>query len=175
MASSHDLLECLTGGDRRSIGRSDEVAERVLRRPALLGELIRGLWAADPLVRMRAADAAEKVTLDRPELLRPFKAELLRLLDEADEQELRWHLAQMVPRLALTKKERSRAASTLRRYLKDHSSIVKTCALQALADLATSDKSLVLEVKALLQDSVRNGTAAMKARGRKLLPQFEDR
>ena len=168
------LLDKLTGGDRRSIGRAEEVVERVLKQPALFGQLMTGLRDLDPLVRMRAADVAEKASLKQPELLRPFRAELLRLLDEATQQELRWHMAQMVPRLPLSSKERLRAASALRRYLEDPSSIVKTCALQALAEIAAGEASLQPEVKALLQTAVRTGTAAMKARSRKLLSQFED-
>jgi hypothetical protein len=171
----NNLLKRLRGGDRRSIGRSNEVVELVFKRPVLFAELIHGMCAADPLVRMRAADAAEKVSLKQPDLLRPFKGKLLRLLDEAEEQELRWHLAQMVPRLPLTSKERLRAAATFRRYLQDRSSIVKTCAMQAIADIAAHDESLLSEIKALLQDSMRSGTAAMKARARKLLSRFEAR
>jgi hypothetical protein len=171
--ASKDLLKKLTGGDRRSIGQSDEVAALVLKQPALFVELIRGMRDADPLVRMRAADAAEKASRQAPQLLSPFKAELLRLLDEASEQELRWHLAQMAPRLTLTKRERVRVVSVLRRYLQDRSSIVKTSALQALADLAAQDESLRAETEALLRESVRNGTAAMRARARRLLGPFE--
>jgi len=169
------LLDKLTGGDRRSIGRADEVAELALKQPALFRELITGIRDADPLVCMRAADAAEKASLKQPELLQAFRSELLRLLDEASQQEVRWHLAQMVPRLPLTQKQRVRAASALRRYLEDPSSIVKTCALQALAEIAATDASLQPEVKTLLQKAVRTGTLAMKARSRKLLRQFEAR
>jgi len=170
-----NLLKKLTGGDRRSIGQSNDVAALVLKQPHLFGELIHGQRAADPLVRMRAADAAEKVSRKQPELLRPFKRELMHLLEETSEQELRWHLAQMVPRLPLTTKERLRATAAFRRYLGDRSSIVKTCAMQALADIAAKDESLLLETKALLQESMKSGTAAMKARGRKLLQRFEER
>jgi hypothetical protein len=173
VAAPKGILEKLTGGDRRSIGQSDEVAALVLKRPALFAQLMRGLRAEDALIRMRAADAAEKASLMRPELLRPFKAELLRLLHEASEQESRWHLAQMVPRLPLTRKECLRVASGLRLYLDDRSSIVKTCALQALAELAAKEKSLLPKVRALLHDSMRTGTPAMKARSRKLLGQIE--
>ena len=164
-----DLLALLTGADRRSIGRADEVAAMVLKHPASFAELMAGLWDVDPVVRMRAADAAEKVSHKQPELLHPFKAELLGLLAEASEQELRWHLAQMVPRLALTQKERLRAASLLKDYLKDRSSIVKTFAMQALADLARRDSALLPETIELLHQLTRNGTPAMRARGRKLL------
>src|SRR5262249_37098604 len=153
-------------------GRSDSVATMVLAQPALFCSLIQGMWDRDPIVRMRAGDAAEKASLRKPELLRPFKKELLGLLAEATEQELRWHLAQMVPRLPLTPKERSRAASILQTYLDDRSSIVKTFAMQALADLAGDDDKLLAATIELLQQLTRTGTPAMRARGRRLLAQL---
>src|SRR5271166_4115704 len=120
------LLGLLQGGDRRMIGRSDQVAAMVSKAPELFPKLISGLWSEDPLVRMRAADAAEKVTRKNRELLQPYKGELLGLMAETEQQELRWHLAAMVPRLRLNAKEREIAMCSLNRYLEDRSSIVKT-------------------------------------------------
>jgi hypothetical protein len=57
-------------------------------------------------------------------------------------------------------------------YLEDRSSIVKTSALQGLADLAQHDSSLRPKVIELLRESTRNGTPAMKARSRKVLVQL---
>jgi hypothetical protein len=91
------------------------------------------------------------------------------LLDEATQQELRWHLAQMIPRLHLSKKDRRSAASAFRLYLGDQSSIVKTSAMQAMADLASTDDDLMPELRTLLTTLTQVGTAAMRARGRKLL------
>ena len=159
----------LAGKDRRSIGRSNEVVKLVFREPRRFPELIKCLWHDNPLVRMRAADAAEKVTSVKPTMLRPFKVELLGLLAEAEQIELRWHLALMVSRLLLTGEERQRAAATLQRYLEDRSSIVRTFALQGLADLARSDEKLRAPVREILEEGARTGTAAMKARARKLL------
>jgi hypothetical protein len=172
-SAPNPLLNELSGGDRRSIGQANKVAALVLRRHTLFPELMQGLWSSDPLIRMRAADAAEKVTLRRPDLLKPFKAKLLRLLDEATQQELRWHLAQMVPRLALSTKDRVRATTALKCHLEDKSSIVKTSAMQALADLAGADDELIPKIKQLLTTLTESGTPAMKARGRKLLRQLE--
>ncbi len=172
-SAPNPLLTKLSGGDRRSIGQANQVAALVLRRHTLFPKLMQGLWSSDPLIRMRAADAAEKVTLRRPDLLKPFKAKLLRLLDEATQQELRWHLAQMTPRLRLSKKDRVRATTALMRHLEDKSSIVKARAMQALADLAGSHDELIPETKTLLTTLTETGTAAMRARGRKLLAQLE--
>jgi hypothetical protein len=167
------ILSLLQGGDRRMIGRSDQVAAMVAEAPELFSELIAGLWSEDPLVRMRAADAAEKVTRKKGELLQPYKGELLGLMAETEQQELRWHLAAMVPRLALNPKQRDLATALLVGYLEDRSSIVKTFALQGLADLAQDDPSIRPGVIEILRQATRTGTAAMKARGRKLLGRLE--
>ena len=170
---SRAILALLAGGDRRSIGRANQVAAIVSKDITLFSELMTGLWSDDLLVRMRAADAAEKVSRRNPKLLEPYKAELLGLMTEANQQELRWHLAAMVPRLSLNAKERERAASLLEGYLEDRSSIVKTFALQGLADVAKNDPALRPSVIELLRAAERSGTPAMKARSRKLLPRLE--
>lgn len=196
---SHKILGLLEGGDRRSVGRADQVAALVSRNPKLFPRLFAGLWSDDPLVRMRATDAAEKVTRTAPQLLQPYKAELLGLLAESAlgepefvesdqqpvqkrvrrsskqvvqqpiQQEVRWHLAVMVPRLKLIPAEAQRVASQLTVYLEDRSSIVKTFALQGLWDLAQQHVSVRPLVVELLQVSMRSGTPAMRARSRKLL------
>jgi hypothetical protein len=163
------IAAMLKGGDRRSIGKSNHIAKLILSDSKRFSELVECLWAEDPIVRMRAADAAEKVTVTRPELLDPHKRELLGLLDEAGQIELRWHLALMVPRLSLSGTERARAAAAFRHYLEDRSSIVKTFALQGLVDLARQDSNLRGPARRVLEESLRSGTAAMKARARKLL------
>jgi HEAT repeat protein len=168
-----DILVLLVGGDRRTIGRSNQAASIVSNDPALFPELIAGLWSEDPLVRMRAADAAEKVTRKNRDLLLPYKKELLGLLAEAKQQELRWHLAAIMPRLPLNPKERQAAIFSLEHYLEDRSSIVRTSALQGLADLAQGDPNLRPKVIEILRQATRNGTPAMKARSRKLLLRLE--
>ena len=55
-----DLLSKLRGGDRRSIGKVDEVVAVVEKEAAQFKYLVSGLFDPDPIVRMRAADAMEK-------------------------------------------------------------------------------------------------------------------
>jgi hypothetical protein len=169
---SQPLSVFLKGKDRRSIGRSNEVVALVLREPRRFKELMKCVWSEDEVLRMHAADAAEKVSAQKPRLLDPFKAELLGLLAEAEQKELRWHLALMIPRLSLTRAERLRASEEFKRYLEDSSSIVKTFALQALVDLAEQEPSLRPQVRELVECAVHAGTPAMKARARKLLKGF---
>jgi len=163
--------------DRRSIGRSNAVAALVLKHPHSrnfgTAQLVRALWHSDPVVRMRAADALEKASTSKPAIISRFKSELLGLLSETSQQELRWHLALMLPRLPLTPGERRRSVPHLRRYLDDRSSIVKTCALQAIFELSKQDSSLRSEALDLLRAAARSGTAAMRARSRILLKKLE--
>ena len=162
----------LQGGDRRSIGRSNLVAARILGQPHRLAELIECLRSDDPVVRMRAADAAEKVSVQKPQFLKPFKAELLRLADQTTQAELRWHLALMLPRLPLRPSERERVMGRFRDYLRDRSSIVRTCAIQGLTELSMGDPTLEPGMIRLLKKARRSGTPAMKARSRRLLEQL---
>ena len=166
------ILDKLRGGDRRSIGRSNEVVTIVRRHPMLFPDLIEGLRHADELVRMRAADVVEKLTVKNPEWLRPFRVQLIKLAAGAEQPELRWHLAQVLPRLELSRRDCMIVAAVFRRYLRDRSRIVKTFAMQGLADLTKQDPSLTKLIRPILSSLTKTGSAAMKSRGRKLLAQL---
>lgn len=144
-------------------------------RPDLLPELLHQMWNADAVIAMRAADALEKLTRRQSEVLQRFKKELLGLAEETRQQELRWHLAAMLPRLQLSPKERERVVAVLTGYLNDKSSIVKTFALQGLFDLSVLHSELRPRIEQLLTVAVSTGTAAMRARSRKLLGQIAKR
>ena len=178
MPKPQTFRSMLAGGPRLGAGRVCEVVELVLAQPRKAPRLVACLWDADPGVACRAADALEKVSHRRPQLLAPledaiWKNALLGLLAEATEIKLRWNLALMVPRLTLTPAEVRRAASALHTYLEDRSSIVKTCAMQGLAELTRQDPSILPEVLDLVRILARSGTPAMRARGRKLLKHLE--
>jgi hypothetical protein len=168
-----DILQRLSGGDRRSIGRSDEVVAQVLDKPALFEQLFGGMLHDDPLVRMRAADAVEKITARRPELLQPHKTTLIRQVACSEQQEVRWHVAQLLPRLQATPAERADMVDILLGYLKDRSKIVQTFSLQALADFAAQDAGLRPRVVKLLEAYLETGSPAVKSRCRKLLKKLK--
>ena len=163
------ILQKLAGADRRSIGRSDEVVTEVLAEPALFDAVFEGMLAADAVLRMRAADAVEKITAQHPEYLRPYKNKLIRQVARIDQPEVRWHVAQMLSRLDLTRAERRRVVDLLAEYLQDQSKIVRTFAMQALADIAEQDADLRPSILMQLQELTRTGSPAMQSRGRKLL------
>ena len=167
-----DILEKLEGGDRRSIGRANEVVEDVLRDPAVFGAVFNGMLSDDPLIRMRAADAVEKITAKHPEYLEPHKVVLIDRVAAIDQQEIRWHVAQMVVRLALSEEERRRVVETLFDYVGDRSRIVQVNAMQALVDLAQDDEGLRPRVLDVVRVLTETGSAAVRSRGRRLLGQL---
>jgi hypothetical protein len=167
--SMHAILERLKGGDRRSIGKSNEVVAMILKEPELFDALFSGLFADDPMIRMRSADAAEKVTADHPEYLAPYKKTLLKSLAKVEQAEVRWHVAPMLARLSLSKSEQGAVINVLTGYMNDKSSIVRTMAMQALYDLAERYEALRTVALLHINELVTIGTPAMKARGKKLL------
>lgn len=169
----HPILVMLSGGDWRSIGRANEAVAMVLNAPELFDPLFAGMLSADPVVRMRSADAVEKVTTIYPHYLVPYKKVLLHTLSGVKQAAVRWHVALLLARLPLSKPERQKVVGLLTGYMNDRSSIVRTMAMQALYDLA--ERYPVLRTVALLHigELTVIGTPAMKVRGRKLLARLE--
>jgi len=163
------VLSRLRGGDRRSIGNVDEVVTAVQKKPDLFKDLVGGLFDEDPVVRMRTADAMEKLSLENPQLLYPYKAELIGLARRTQQQELRWHAAQMIPRLKLTAKEEATVTEIFFDYLNDRSKIVVTFAMQALSDLALKKGAASDRVIRAIEKLSRTGSPAIQSRGKKLI------
>jgi HEAT repeat protein len=164
----------LRGGDRRSTGRVDEVIRRV-RDPEGFRELVMGLLSPNELVRMRCADAIEKVSRIHADWLEPHTAFFVEQAARQTQQEVRWHMAQIIPRLALARSQRARAIRILRGYLDDSSGIVRVSALQALAELSVHDTRLGRQIVSLINQVMTNGTPAVRARGKRLVRELQSR
>lgn len=168
------IREMLSGGDRRSIGEADAVARLVLENPPLFSELLSAILDDDSIVRMRAADAVEKLTVVHPDWLSPHKRIFLSKVLPIDQQEVRWHVAQILPRFALNLAERKSVVAMLMRWIGHESSrIVRVMALQALFDLSRNDADLGKRVRGLLRELVDSDVPALRSRSRKLLKETE--
>lgn len=178
MAGRIDLrVELAIGRHPLDIGRVRQVTALISRQPRRAERLIELLWDDDPGVASRAADVLERVSAHpTPALMRllnGYKEALLGLLPDARFIKLRWNLAFVLPRLALTLPEARRAAASLYGFLDDRSSIVKTAALQGLADLTRHDPASLPAVLDLLRIQGRCGTPAMRARSRHLIRRLD--
>jgi hypothetical protein len=162
--------EILCGGDLRSKGRSEEAAEAMLKEPSLAGEAVDCLRGGDPVVRMRAADALEKASARRPGILHPYRRILLGMAATVAQKEVKWHLAQMIPRLEMGEKEVSTAWDIMEKWAEgDGSSIVRASSMQALAELAKREPILIPEARRIIAGLTASGTPAMRARGKALV------
>lgn len=164
-----DVFTVLAGGDRRSTGASDQVAEHALANPEIIENLLTGVVFPDAIVRSRSAHALMLICTEDPELLQPYKQRLLAELAPQKQWELREQFSKIFPSLALTREDVDAAIEVFKDYLEAKQSIVKTCALQGLFDLIRFDPSMKPQIKALIELYAIEGTPAMRARCRILL------
>lgn len=164
------IKELLSGGDLRSIGEVNQIVEAVLNNLKLFDELFKCLYSIDSVVRMRAADAIEKVTVLHPELLQKYKIKLIRDISIIEQQEVQWHFAQIIARVNLTNKEVEQVVGILQKNLESTSSnIVKTFSIQAIYDLSLIHIDIQEVVREVLIRYKNDKSAAVRSRVKKLL------
>jgi hypothetical protein len=169
-----DILSKLKGGDLRSKGKSEEVVAIILKQPSLFGEVFEGMLNDDPVVRMRAADAIEKVSKLHPEYLKDYKKRLIQEVYKIDQQEVRWHVAQMFSRLELNENEKELIVNLLFSWLEESSSnIVRVNSMQTLSDLAGENRELRSLVLEKLQEIIQIGSPSTVSRGKKLIKKLK--
>jgi hypothetical protein len=178
MPAKVDLrAELAIGKNAYHPGRVCDVVGWIADAPRRVPALIELMWDDNPGVAGRAADVLERITRDPSPAVRRtvqgFKEEIVGLLSDAQFAKLRWNLALTIPRLALTVPECRRVAAVLQTWLDDPSSIVKTTALHAMADLTRQNPDSLPDVLDLLRVAGRSGTPAMRARSRILLKALE--
>jgi hypothetical protein len=165
----HPILESLSHGDKRMIQGVEEVIRILNKDNTLFPIIIEGIINENELIAMRSADAIEKLTINNPEWLQPYKNTLIKLVNDVKQQEVRWHLCQFIPRLTLSLKERIELTEYFKFYLTDKSRIVVTFTMQALVDLAGNDSTMKSDVRPIIEKLMKVGSSAMQSRGRKLL------
>ncbi|HDZ00756.1 MAG TPA: hypothetical protein ENH52_04750 [Nitrospirae bacterium] len=168
-----DILDRLRGGDRRSTGNADEVAKEISDKPELFEVVFNGIYHDDPVLRMRAADAVEKASRKRPELLAGYSSKIISILRSVDQQEVCWHMAQIAPRLDLSKSEEKQIIGLLKELLSHKSKIVRVSAMDAIACFAERDETIIYEVREIIRTQMKSGVPSILSRGRRLLHKLE--
>lgn len=160
--------EVLSGGDRRTLKGVDVVLDAVREDLGLLPALFACIFDDDEIVRMRAADACEKLCRDRPEWFVPYVERLVTDVAAIDQASVQWHLAQMLAEVELSREQRRRAVGVLRRQL-DRSDdwIVVNLTLEALAGFVPGELS-VSTFRHLLDRYADDPRRSVRARVRKL-------
>jgi hypothetical protein len=137
----NELLKKLSGGDLRSDGRANEVADEVLENLGLLKDLAEGLDESDDVIRGRTAHALEKISRTNKEMLGKYMRRFVRVANEDKVPMVKWHLAMILGNLATLPGQADLATSTLFHLLEDPSVFVKTWAIVSLCIIAKRDKS----------------------------------
>ena len=150
------------------------VAEQVLSNPFILVEVVDCIRSDDPALRSRAARVVEIVGVKNPDIVQPYKKEILDELAWIDHWVVRAHLSKIVPLLNLNPKEVSRAFDLFEHYLSDSSSVVRTFAMQGMFDLLDRAPERITDVRILIESLMDGGTPAMRSRGRMLLVAIEE-
>ncbi len=167
------IREALSGGDRRSLGRTEEVVSWVLAERSLLAELFSYIFDEDEIVRMRAGDALEKVAREQPEWFIPYVERLLTDVAQIDQHSVQWHLAQILGEVPLTLDQQPRAIALLKRILATYDDwIVVNLTLESLAHFARQDTALRHEFHAILKRYEQHAKKSVASRARKLLREF---
>jgi hypothetical protein len=164
-----DVLERLAEGDRRTTGAADAVAAEIRDDPALFDAVFAGLRHHDPGLRMRAADALEKASAENPSLLQRHKRALLGDIGAIEQQEVQWHVAQMLPRCELTASEKELAMDLMRHYFDTATSnIVRVMALQAIYDIGSLDIRFHTTITAYIGRALQSTAPSLRSRARRL-------
>jgi hypothetical protein len=103
-------------------------------------------------------------------LLAPFAKKILRAAMQCEELFAQWSLVTVVGGLPLKGRDKALAVELMFESLRSESGLLRTLAMQALVDLSAEDAALRRRVRPIMEEFRENGTAAMKARARKLWP-----
>jgi hypothetical protein len=164
-----NIMSLLSGGDLRSISGADKVVT-MIKNQEDFDELVQGLLSGERLTVMRCADVIEKITAGKTGYLQAHKKTLLKLMQTAADKELKWHLAQLMPRLTLTKTEFLKVWDKLLNWASDktESRIVRVNAIQGLFGLLPGQVEYIPEFIKLMDALEKENIPSLNARIKQL-------
>lgn len=171
---SQSLKEMLSGGTRTSVGRAEEVVTKALSSQKLQAEIYGLFLDGDPVVAMRASYVAMKLAQAEPASVQQFKKLVLGNLGNYTQQEVRWHIPQLLIHMKLTKPERRKAYLAVMDWSEtDKSKIVAYYGLDAAAHFAATDDDLLEDLIPRLRKLNARGAKSISNRCKKVARQLE--
>jgi hypothetical protein len=156
----------LTGGDRRSIAKSNQVGRLVARDPARVAELVALTRDPDWLVVQRAIDLLEKLAHDHAGWIAPHKRVFLGPLARSDKWEIRLQVVRALPLFRWTAAQRRQAVAILAENVSFPQTFVRAWALDGLARLTANDPKARPALLKHLRAFERSPSKALQARAR---------
>jgi len=165
--------EKLTGGTRTSVGSADEVIQKLVKNTSGLSAIYNLFLDEDPIVAMRASYVAMKVAEQKPDSVEPFAKDLLKNLNLYTQQEVRWHIPQLLAHLNLTLAQRRKAYEVLMDWSEtDKSKIVGYYSLQTAANFAETDDKMLQDFIPRLKKANKLGAKSIQNRCKKIAKQL---
>lgn len=165
--------DMLSGGNPRTLGQSAKAIELVLTDSSRLKELMDCIFSGDEIVRMRASDALEKLSRQKPEWFKPFVGQLLNDWPTVRQPSVQWHLAQMLSEVSLSKQEKQKAILVLKNNLEAMDDwIVTNLTLESLATFARDTSLNRNQFKTILYSQLKSRHKSVRSRVNKLLLEF---
>lgn len=161
-----DFLALLSGGDRRSIARSDRVRALIEQRPARVRDLAALVRDDDWLVAERALDLLEKLAHEHPEWIEPYKDVFIGALANSDKWEIRLQIVRALPLFRWSPTQLKRVEVILLENLAFPQTFVRAWTLDSLAIIATRRPKLMPTVLEHLETFAQSGSKALQARAR---------
>lgn len=162
------------GGKSNSLGRTGEVVELVLDDRQRLDQLYDCLFAEDVWLRMRAADALEKVCRRHPDWLRPYVDRLLKDFATSAQPSIQWHMAQILGEVELTDAQKRSAISWFEQLLSTEGVdwIVAANAMDTLVQFCRNGLPPVADVVPLLRIQQGHNSRAVVKRADRYLAEL---
>lgn len=168
------VREQLAGGTRTSVGEAEQVVKKALTVVPLRREIYELFLDDDPVVAMRASYVAMKLAQSDPATAPEFKKMLLKNLSLYRQQEVRWHVPQILVHMKLTAAERRKAYEVVMEWSEtDASKIVAYYGLQAAADFAEVDDALLEDFIPRLRKLNARGAKSVSNRCKKIAKQLD--
>jgi len=170
----NQVLTWLSGGDLRSDGMADEVAHFILDNPGAFEDLYAGLTEADEVVRGRAADAIEKVSRSRPDLLVDHLPQIESLARKEQVPLVKMHLAMIFGHLAVYPELIEQLKPPLIDFLDDDSVFTRSWTIVSLCIIARKYPQECQGVIELLVPLLADGSIAIRSRVKKAINLLTD-
>lgn len=161
----------LAGGHANSLGRVDEAIQIVLDNKQRLGELYACISNNDAWVRMRAADALEKICRMHPDWLLPYTDRFINEVSASTQPSIQWHLAQIYREVTLTDEQKRVVIKWLSNLLssKEIDWIVAANAMDTLVSFTKDGSFPVSKMTSLLKIQQQHKSKPVVRRASKLL------
>ncbi len=166
--------QALSGGTRTSVGDADRIIQELVESPANLDEIYQLFLDEDAVVAMRASYVAMRVAEHKPQTVAPFAELLFANLEKYTQQEVRWHVPQLLVHLDLEPVERKRAYDVIMLWAEtDKSKIVGYYGFQAAAEFAKQDSALLEDFIPRIRQANKTGAKSIQNRCKKIAKQLK--